>query len=159
MDGSFCVKVTVSDDAHFLSCQVVAPVPSRGMHHLPLEVSQSRDCLWPSRHVELPDRTNEEIARDFVLGVELGVLACSRDLGLPLPGRVVPGRVLDCAVEPDVRIQVVLLGGADEIREDLLLAGVLTSPVRFLVEGIGVELRPDVAAAAGIFVVVPGACA
>lgn len=112
----FGVRPTITNNADLLAGHVVAPVPPRRMHDLSLEISQPGDRLWPTRHIELAYSADKEVACDLVIGVELGILTGSRDFGLPLLRGVIPGRVLNSAVEANVGVQVVLLRGADEIR-------------------------------------------
>lgn len=51
--------------------------------------------------------------------------------------------------------ELVLLCYALKICEDLFLARVFPSPIRILSEGVAIKLRPDIATAAGVLVVIP----
>lgn len=80
--------------------------------------------------------------------------ACSRgDVDEPFLGFRVPGGACDGGVEAEVRIEFVFLSNVGEVGEDFFLPGIFAGPVGVLCETEGVEGGPDVAAAAGVFVV------
>lgn len=128
------------------------------MHDLPVKPIHALD-VRPLGLIELSHRAHQEVAINRIPFTKLGVLAPLRHAYLcpPLLGAIIPSCFIYSRVEADVLVEIVLLGDADEVGENLLLAGVLSSPGRILGEGVGVESRPDVAAAARVLVVVPGA--
>lgn len=80
--------------------------------------------------------------------------ACSRgDVDEPFFGCRVPGGACDGGVEAEVRIEFVFLSNVGEVGEDFFLPGIFACPVGVLRETEGVEGGPDVAAAAGVFVI------
>jgi hypothetical protein len=113
------------------------------MHTLPLEFIHPLD-IRPGRLIQLSDARNEHICRQFVSLLELGIFSAGhRHLDLPFPGLVVPPRLLDGRVEPDVRVQTVLPRNAGEIVQNFLLARVLACPSRPLFKGVAVQGTPD----------------
>ena len=96
-----------------------------------------------------------------------GPLPSTSSLGGELAGRgvssrhdrsaVVPGGVEHLEAEADVAQHAVLLGASPEVGLDLGLGRVGLGPVRVGCERERVEVRRDVAAAAGVGVVAPGA--
>lgn len=127
------------------------------MHLLPIERVNALN-LRPLRQVQLSHSTDNKVGCDLIsltifrLFAALGRL----DADLPFLARVVPSGVLDHRVEAEVWQQLEVLSDILEVGEDLFLAGILARPRWVFGEAVGVEGGPDIAAAAGIFVVEPG---
>jgi hypothetical protein len=85
------------------------------MHNLALEVLQALDIRVPGL-IQLPHRRDQEITVDTVCRIELGVfLTRDFDIDFPPLGRIVPRRFFDGRVEPDVFVELVLLGHIAEV--------------------------------------------
>lgn len=110
------------------------------MHLLPSKFFDALN-LWPCWLVQLPNSTDQEITLYLVLRVELCLFAAFRccDSRPPFLKFVIPGSIFNSGVEADVLVELVLLRYAGKIGEDLLLAGVLASPVAVLREAIAIE--------------------
>ncbi len=81
--GFFCFRRTISNDPDLLALHIIAPIPSRTMHNLALEVVQALDVriLWL---IELSNSGDQKVTFDCVVWAELGVLATS-DLDIHFP--------------------------------------------------------------------------
>jgi hypothetical protein len=128
------------------------------MHLLAQEILNPID-LRPLRLVQLPNRTHKEIRLNLIPRIELGVLTALRSLNIypPLHRLLIPNSPFDRRIEPHMFIDFILLRNAHQIRQDLFLPRVLACPFAVLLVAERVQRGPDVAAAAGVFVVVPGA--
>ncbi|CFE39143.1 Uncharacterised protein [Mycobacterium tuberculosis] len=87
-----------------------------------------------------------------------------RDVFTPVGGEhvpaafvVVPVAAIDERIELDVAAQAVLVGDPFEVAQDFVPVGKQVFPVRLGLEREGVQVRRDVARAAGVGVVAPGA--
>ena len=101
---------TIPHNPDPLPRHVVTPIPPRAVHNLALEILQPGDIRIPGL-IQLPYRRDEEIALNRIpFGVILCILAPS-DLHLnpPLLLLIIPGRRLDCSVEPNVLVELVLI--------------------------------------------------
>jgi hypothetical protein len=115
--------------------------------------------LRPLRLVQLPNSTHKEIRLNLIPRIELRILTALRRLNInpPLHRLLIPHSTLDRRIKPHMLIDLILLRNTHQIRENLFLAWVLARPLAVLLVAERVQSRPDVAAAAGVFVVVPGA--
>ena len=121
-------------------------VPLRGVEHPSLEALDPRDV----GQLGLAQRAH---AGDEEVGGEAALVGLdSPDLGF-----VVPGGLGDGVVVADVRVEPVLGRAVAQVVPDLRLGREGAAPARVRLEGEGVEMRGDVAGAAGIGVVAPGA--
>ena len=76
--------------------------------------------------------------------------------GMPHAFGLIPDCFVKTRIQPDVRRKFVTLDAAFQIIVNFLLAGVHARPIRRRLERKGIEMRRNVAGAAGIAVVVPG---
>jgi hypothetical protein len=76
---------------------------------------------------------------------------------VPAVFRAIPRRFGHLGVEADDLAQIMLVGDLAEIRENLGLLRIHPRPVGFRLEGQRIEVGGDVAGAAGILIVAPGA--
>ena len=97
-------------------------------------------------HVQRADAGNEELTDER--------LARSRS-HRPSRSIFVPTTLVDADAEPDARQQVVMITDSLQISQDLRLRWETRRPERVGEEGKGVQVRHDVASAAGVRVVVP----
>jgi hypothetical protein len=128
------------------------------MHLLAQEIIDAID-LRPLRLVQLPNSTHKEVRLDLIPGIKLRILTALSSLNInpPLLRLIVPHSTLDRRIEPHMLINLILLRNTHQICQDLFLARVLACPFAVLLVAQRVQRRPDVAAAAGVFVVVPRA--
>ena len=127
------------------------------MHRLTREVMHAFD-IWPLWDIELTHSTDQEVGRDIVFGTKFRLFAswARFHVDTPLLRGIIPPRMVDGRVETEVLVELVLLGDANKVREDLFLAGVLAGPVGVLCETVAVKGGPHVAATTGILVIQPG---
>ena len=136
-----------ADHRHPPAGEVMVVVPPRGVERRalePLQPGQLRDA----RQVQRAQPGHNGLAAHHapVSGADL-----PRGIG------IVVLRAGQLGAEPDVRTEPVLVDAVLDVAQDLLLRRELAAPVGLGLEGVGVQVRPDVAGAAGISVLPPGA--
>ena len=148
--------LTIAKQRYLLVFDVVGPVPSCAMHLLAREAINAFD-IRPFGLVELADSAYQEITLDFIFrsGLCLFTAFCCRNTSPPLHSIVIPCRILNGRVKPNVRIDLELLRYLDEVCQDFLLARVLASPITVLRKAVAIQSRPHIATTPGILVVVP----
>lgn len=104
---------TIANNCYPLVLQVIAPVPSRRVHHLPLELMQARDN-WLLGCVKLTHRRDQEF-RVYDVGVrELAILLSRHfNANLPLAFNVAPSCFFNGRIESDMFVEPILLGNTD----------------------------------------------
>ena len=130
-----------------LTGQVDAVVPFRGMESGTTEFVATFD-VGQGRDVQRARARDQELPDEFaaVFGEDVPALLA-----------VVPVGPVDVRIELDVPAQPVFLGDPLEVVPDLGLVGERVAPVGLGLEGERVQVRRDVAGAAGITVVAPRA--
>lgn len=106
---------TIANNCHPFILQIIAPVPSSGVHHLPLELMQAQNIgfLWC---VKLTDRRDQEFRVHDVGVRELAILLSSHfNANLPLAFNVVPSCFLNSRIESDMFVEPILLSNTDEV--------------------------------------------
>lgn len=93
--------------------------------------------IWPLRLIELTNSADKEVACDFILRIELGILAtsCRGHSRSPFELVFIPDSLLNGRVEPDVLVDIVLLCNVDQISQYLFLSRILSGPVCILCKG------------------------
>ena len=99
-------------------------------------------------NVDAPD------GRDDSAGAKLAAIGCQK---LPQLPSLVPLHPDDCRPCLDMRDHTMPLGDKLYVVENLGMSGILSGPIRFRCERVGVEVRGHVAAASWVGVVAPGA--
>ena len=140
----------------------LAPVPMTATRLPVMSTAWSHCAEWNDGAREFVDARDvgdqRDVQRARPRDEELGdVLLAVGGEHVPPHLGVVPVRAVDERVEADVPAQAVLLGDALEVVEDLRLQGPHVGPVGLRLEGEGIHVRRDVAGAAGVGVVTPGA--
>ena len=135
-----------ADHRHPVAPQVGAVIPAGRMEAFAPEALQARN-LGPFR-IDQRAVTGDQHA---------GAVLSPAGPDAPEGRLVVPAGLLNLMAEADMGRHAVLLCGALQVRQDLRLAGVAVRPVGVGREREGVQIAPDVAGAAGVGVVAPGA--
>src|SRR5262249_22970533 len=134
---------TVTNNTNPLCFHVVAPVPSRTMHNLSLEAIQALDIRIPWL-VQLSHGTNQEITLDCILWTKFRILTTRNgDINFPTGGRVIPCSGFNRGVEPNIFIELVLVGNVAEIVKDFFLARIFARPIGVLLKGVRIKHAPD----------------
>lgn len=100
----------ISDDSHPLPSQLDSLIPSCGMKHLPFKLAYTPNARIPW-HLQNPNRGNKNIRSDRLLFPGDRVPG---DYTVHLRGGI-PFRQDDCAVERDMRVELVLPGEANPV--------------------------------------------
>ena len=137
---------TGADHRDPLSAQVVVVVPCGGVKERALEGLEPGD-LGELRLAHRALAAHEHVGRDRAL----------RAVEAPAGALLIPCRALEPAIEAHVLAYAEPRRHAPEVLEDLRLGGVGARPARVGRKGERVEVRGNVAAAARIGVVTPGA--
>ncbi|CAM5497407.1 hypothetical protein STANM337S_03614 [Streptomyces tanashiensis] len=135
-----------ADHGDALAAQVVVVVPARRVEDLAGEVREARD-VGDLRVGERSGGGDED----------LGAEAAAAGLDLPPQRLRVPPRLQHLVVQAEVRTDPEGVGDVLQVGADVALPGEGPGPVRVGREGEGVEVGGDVAGAAGVAVVAPGA--
>ena len=77
--------------------------------------------------------------------------------GVPLSSSFIPNGFVKTRIQADIRGEFVFLDAAFQVAMNLLLAGIHACPVGRGFEGEGIQMRRNVASAAGVAIVPPGA--
>ena len=136
---------TSPDDRHPLAGQVDAVVPLRGMESRAGEFLTTLD-VREGRDVQRARPRDQELS---------DVFAPVSGEDVPSVLVVIPITAVDQGIELDVATQPVFLGDPFEVIPDLGLIGERVLPVRLGLEGVGVQVRRDVAGTTGVAVVAP----
>src|SRR5439155_6545992 len=135
-----------ADDRHALPGEVVRVVPAAGMEDLAAEAFETRE-VGDDRLVQRAGADDQRVGR----------VAARGRIEDPAPAGVVPARLEQLGAGSHVLRHAVALRGVLEVVLDLGAPREHAAPLRVRSERVRVERRRDVAPAAGIGVVTPGA--
>lgn len=104
---------TIANNCYPFVLQIIAPVPSSGVHHLPLEIFQAHDVglLWC---VKLTDRRDQEFGvHDVGIGEFAILLSSHFNANFPPAFDIVPFCFFNGRIKSDVFVKSILLSNAD----------------------------------------------
>ena len=133
---------SVADDRNSLVLQIKRPVPPRRMHGFSLEKIKAIDARI-SGHIKLTHCGHKKVTCDGVgRGIFGLLLTGGANNGRPLFRRLIPGSLFHSRIETNMLIEAPCMSYPDQIRQDLLLCWVFSSPRRVWIKGIRIQMTP-----------------